>query len=390
MRLRTRRQDATRAERAPSYKFTDTKTAKICGLLAAGDGVATKISRKMARTSEMRKGFWRRRGSLEPASGWLDEIAGHVNDDGLVGAGGGENLLRGFVAGERVAVGDEIDVAEQNVVAALANELDGADGSGGAVDVEAVSGEAFFKEHADAFFVVEDEDGTAAEDAGVERANRCGKSGRGAVENSEAADSGCGGIFFDRERKKHGEGGAADGERFDVDGAAVFTNDRGANAEAEAGAAAGAFGGVEGIEEFRKRFGEDADAVVLDGDGDVVADAADANLNAAGFADFANGVLGIADEIEEDLDELIGVADDGIGARLRLEFDADVVAAQRMFVELERALDEVADVERFFLWRGGAREFEQVLDDASGAAGLAMGEVELALGGFVDACAFAQ
>ena len=58
------------------------------------------------------------------------------------------------------------------------------------------------------------------------------------------------------------------------------------------------------------------------------------------FADFADGVLGVADEIEEDLDELVGVADDGIEASLRLEFDGDVVAAERMFVELERALDE--------------------------------------------------
>ena len=92
-----------------------------------------------------------------------------------------------------------------------------------------------------------------------------------------------GGIFFDGEREENREGGAADGERFDVDGAAVFANDRGADAEAEAGAAAGTLGGVEGIEKFRERFGENADAVVLDGDGDVGADAADANLNAAGL-----------------------------------------------------------------------------------------------------------
>ncbi len=92
-----------------------------------------------------------------------------------------------------------------------------------------------------------------------------------------------GGIFFDGEREKNGEGGAADGKSFDVDGAAVFANDRGANAEAEAGAAAGALGGVERIEKFRERFGENADAVVLDGDGNVGADAADANLDAAGL-----------------------------------------------------------------------------------------------------------
>ena len=51
---------------------------------------------------------------------------------------------------------------------------------------------------------------------------------------------------------------------------------------------------------------------------------------------------------------------------------------------------KVADVERFFLRRGRARKFEQVLDDARGAAGLAMREIELALGGVVEAGAFAE
>src|SRR5580698_9605686 len=98
-----------------------------------------------------------------------------------------------------------------------------------------------------------------------------------------------GGIFFVGEGKKNCEGGAADGKRFDVDGATVFANDRGADAEAEAGAAAGALGGVEGIEKFCERFGENADTVVLHGDGNVGADVADANLNTAGFANFADG-----------------------------------------------------------------------------------------------------
>src|SRR5262249_29655498 len=115
---------------------------------------------------------------------WLDEIAGHENDDGLVDAGGGEDLLRGFLASERMTVGDEIDIAKQDVVAAVADKLHGADRSGSAVDVEAVGGEALLEEHADAFFVVEDEDGAAVEDGGFERANRRRQSRRGAVENS--------------------------------------------------------------------------------------------------------------------------------------------------------------------------------------------------------------
>src|SRR5580698_1476853 len=178
---------------------------------------------------------------------WLDEITGHVNDDGLVDAGGGEDLLGGFLSGERMTVGNEIDIAQENVVGAFAHELDGADRSGGAVDVEAVYGEAFLEEHADAFFVVEDEDGAAAEDAGVEGANRCGKSRRNAaVERGVRV----GRIRFSDNGQEDGECGAADGKRFDVNGAAVLADDRGADAEAEAGAAAGTLSGVERVEEF--------------------------------------------------------------------------------------------------------------------------------------------
>ena len=51
---------------------------------------------------------------------------------------------------------------------------------------------------------------------------------------------------------------------------------------------------------------------------------------------------------------------------------------------------KIADVERFLLRRGRARKFQQVLYDARGAAGLAMRQVELALGRIVQARAFAK
>src|SRR5262249_2699925 len=133
---------------------------------------------------------------------------------------------------------------------------------------------------------------------------------------------------------KNGERRPADWQRLDVDRAAVLANDRGADAKAEAGTATRALRRIKRIEEFRQRFGQNSDAVVLHGDGTVGPDAADANLNAARFADFANRVLGVADEIEEYLHELVGVADDGKKPGLRLVFDGDVVAAQRMFVKL--------------------------------------------------------
>ena len=166
----------------------------------------------------------------------LDKIAGHVNDHGLVNAGGVEDLLRGFVAGERMAVGDKIDVAKQDVVAAFADKLNGADGRGGGVDMEAVGGEAFLEQHADALFVVEDKDGAAGEDACVDGTNRRGERGCGAVDGvgrrcSRWTRRRRGRIFVDREREKDSERGAADRQCLNVDGTAVLANDRGTNAD---------------------------------------------------------------------------------------------------------------------------------------------------------------
>src|SRR6185437_9144865 len=104
-----------------------------------------------------------------------------------------------------------------------------ADRGGSAVHVKAVSRQAFLKEHADAFFVVEHENRAAAENARIDRANGGRKRGRRAVETRLRL---CGrrlsgrlrGIFFDRQRKKNRESGASNRKRFDVDGPAVLAN----------------------------------------------------------------------------------------------------------------------------------------------------------------------
>src|SRR5207302_5881256 len=111
-------------------------------------------------------------------------------------------------------------------------------------------------------------------------------------------------------RQRNGEHGAAGGERFGSDEPAVLANDGHADAQAEAGAAAGAVGGVEGVEDARQGFGANADAVILKRDANAVAAEAGANLEAAGIADFADGLFGVGDQVEEDLDELVGVGDD--------------------------------------------------------------------------------
>src|ERR1700682_6324444 len=90
----------------------------------------------------------------------------------------------------------------------------------------------------------------------------------------------------------------------------MFTNDGHADAEAPAGAAAGTLGGVKGVEDARKRFGADADAVILYGNRQLLTVAAGTNPEAAGVAGFAAGLFGVGDQVQNDLNELVGVPDD--------------------------------------------------------------------------------
>src|SRR6266446_4530934 len=210
---------------------------------------------------------------------------------------------------------------------------------GDAIHLQTLGGEAFIEKHTDAFFVVKYEDGPVLEKFGG-RAN---------------------GFEWDvpnvrRGRKGFGRLSNGDGQR-----------------NRESSASSG------------ERFGPDADAIILDGDPDAVGVACEAHLDAAGVADLADGLFRIGDKIQEDLDELIGVADDAGKAGLRTEFHLDVVAAERMLVQLQSALDEAVDVERFLVRGRGARELEEILDDARGAARLPMGEFQLSLGRVIGA-----
>src|SRR5260370_12206696 len=187
-----------------------------------------------------------------------------------------------------------------------------------------------------------------------------------------------------------GEGGPASGKCFRLNVSAVLTNDGHADAEAEAGAATGARRGVEGIKDARKRLRVDADAVILNGDHSVIIVVTGTDLDAAGVADFLDGLLGVGDKIQKNLDKLVGVADHAGKIRLRAEIHGDVVAAKRVFVQLEGSLEEAIDVERSFLRRSRAREFEEILDDTRGAPRLAVGKIQLALAGVIGSVAFAE
>src|SRR3981189_483816 len=97
-----------------------------------------------------------------------------------------------------------------------------------------------------------------------------------------------------------------------------------ADAETQPGATTRPLRGVKGIEETRQRFRTNTDAIILHGYEKLSCVLGEANLDAAGFADFADGLLGIGDEVEKNLDELIAVADNSGELVLRLEVHDDV------------------------------------------------------------------
>src|SRR5204863_9950492 len=66
-----------------------------------------------------------------------------------------------------------------------------------------------------------------------------------------------------------------------------------------------------------------------------------------------------------------------------MEIHLNIVAAQRMFVKLECALEKIAEDKRLFLGGSRAREFEKILDDTCRATGLAMRKFQLSSGGGV-------
>ena len=96
------------------------------------------------------------------------------------------------------------------------------------------------------------------------------------------------------------------------------------------------------------------------------------------FAYFADGLFRIHNQIQEDLRQLVGIAKDGWKVRTHYEVHLHVIGSQRMFVELDRTLKQIGQVQQGIARRGGVRKHQQAFHNMRGASGLAVGEIELA------------
>src|SRR5208282_5860148 len=318
------------------------------------------------------------------AGPFIVDVSGHEDDFRAAGTSGDSETL-----GDTIAIGvgagaGQFQITKNGVELVSENQVECFFRGSGACDLEAVGGETFGEEHADALFIVEDKNRAILQER--ERFHLDFAGARTRIVFARGTDPGT----LGRGRERNSEGSATSGQRFGFNVAAMFAEDGHADAEAKTGAATGTLGGEEGIKEFGQGFRLDADAVILNGGKDAIQGLAQANLDAAGLANFTNGLFRIADEIEEDLNELVGVTGDGRKAGEGTEVDFNAVAAKGMLVQLQGAVYDVVEVEHLFLRRSGAREFQKVLHDARGAAGLTVSHFELALGAIVDALAIAE
>ena len=147
--------------------------------------------------------------------------------------------------------------------------------------------------------------------------------------------------------------------------AAVLLHDAVADAEAEAGSLADLLGGEEGIENAVGMG--DAVAVVAERNFHGVAGFGGHDLDAGGAADFMNRVVGVVQDVEENLLQLVSVADDIGQSFVEMFDDIDAVTVEVVRAQLDGAAQNQVELHGIALRRHLAGKAEQVLHDLFGA-----------------------
>src|SRR5579872_483192 len=161
----------------------------------------------------------------------------------------------------------------------------------------------------------------------------------------------------------------------------MFAKNRQANAQAQARTAAGPLRGEERIKNFRQYLRPNPSAIILKSGHDTLGGAAYTDAKGPVIANLANGLLGVSDQVEKNLSQLAGVAQDERKVGWGGKINCDAIGAQRMFVKLQAALDQFTQIEANLARLRRARKSQEALHDLSGAARLAVGNFELPPGG---------
>src|SRR5580704_8676997 len=137
--------------------------------------------------------------------------------------------------------------------------------------------------------------------------------------------------------------------------AAMLLHHAVADTEAEAGALAHGFGGVERIEDFVRLLHPRAGVGKFDDDQAAFAQRANQeDTTASGL----HGIHAIADQMIENLEQLIGIAANGRQDAAIFEFDANILFAQVQIAQLDRTGEHGIQIEQLLFGRNLAGEAE--------------------------------
>ena len=162
--------------------------------------------------------------------------------------------------------------------------------------------------------------------------------------------------------------------------AAVFLHNAVADTQAQAGSLADFFGGEEGIENLIGM--RNPVAVVAEGNFDGVAGFGGHDFDARGAANFVHGVVGVVENVEKDLLQLMGVAHHIGQPFVQVLDDFDAVAGEVVGAQLNGAAQDHIELHGVALRRHLAGKAEQVLHDLLGALGFLQNYAQIFARGF--------
>ena len=151
-----------------------------------------------------------------------------------------------------------------------------------------------------------------------------------------------------------------------------------ADAQAEAGSLANLFGGEEGIEDA---IGVgDTVAIVAEGNFDGIVGLGGHDFDTSGAADFVHGVIGVVQDVQKNLLQLVSVTDNVGKIFVEVFDDVDAVAVEVVGTQLNRPAQDKVELHGVTLRRHLPGKTEQILHDGLGALGFLQNDAKVFTG----------
>src|SRR5579863_7390955 len=157
----------------------------------------------------------------------------------------------------------------------------------------------------------------------------------------------------------------------------MFPQDGFADAQTQARATPRAFRRIKRIEDVGQDFGWNARSVVLKDHSDRLLSLFQPDAQSAAVAYFPHGLLGVQDQVQENLHQLMGVGVYGRKRTFPQKIYGDVALAQGVRMQVQCPLHQFTEINRRSAGCGWPGEIHQVLHDLDGASGLLLQDFQL-------------